>query len=146
MSDSEKPPNEPAPGETTPAEDCSPDQDSARRLVQHAVPFLGLETSAETATSADGAASAEPFRFEELSHKVRLSTCTSPSGDVELQVQLGQTQLNAEEFQALESGSLLTLNELASEPVEILAAGQVIARAEVVMLGDEPAVRIVEVL
>lgn len=146
MSDSEKRRNEPPSGKTTPKEGGSTDQDAARRLVQNAEPFLGLESSAEAPTVADTAASAEPFRFAELSHQVRVASGISSSGDVELQVQLGQTQLNVDELTALESGSLLTLNELASEPVEILSNGQVIARAEVVMLGDEPAVRIVEVL
>jgi len=133
------------PCETSETTGDNSDQDSARRLVRHAEPFLGLEASAE-ASADERATPAEPFRFAELSQKVRLAAGTGSANEVELQVQLGQTQLGAEELQELEPGTLLTLNELATEPVEILAAGHVIARAEVVMLGEEPAVRIVEVL
>lgn len=144
MSASEKSDNKPARDTSETSEDNS-DQDSARRLVRHAKPFLGFEASAEGSAD-ERATPAEPFRFAELSQKVRLAAESGPSSEVEIQVQLGQTQLNVEELQELEPGALLTLNELAREPVEILAAGHVIARAEVVMLGEEPAVRIVEVL
>ena len=145
MSPSEKSHDNPARETSETSEDNSSDHNSARRLVQHAEPFLGLEASTE-ASAADSAAHAEPFRFAELSQNVRLAAGSGSTSEVEIQVQLGQTQLNAEKLHELEPGALLTLNELASEPVEILAAGHVIARAEVVLLGDEPAVRIVEVV
>lgn len=144
MSASDKSHDKPARETSETSEENSSTQDSAQRLVQQAEPFLKLET--EAATSIDDAAPAAPFRFAELSQKVCLAAGTGPASGVEIQVQLGQTQLNARELREFEPGSLLTLNELASEPVEILAAGQVIARAEVVMFGDEPAVRIVEVV
>ena len=144
MSASDKSHDKPACETSETSENNSSNQNSAQRLVQQAEPFLKLET--EAATSIDDTALAAPFRFAELSQQLRLAAGNTPANAIELQVQLGQTQLNARELHEFEPGSLLTLNELASEPVEILAAGQVIARAEIVMLGDEPAVRIVEVV
>ncbi len=123
--------------------------DEARRLVREAEPFLSLEAARDAGAATDEAMPepAQPFRFEDLSRQAhRIPMSALAAGSIQLEILLGQTQLSDKELAILKPGALLTLNELANEPVEILADGQIIARGEVVTIGDRPAVRIVEVL
>jgi flagellar motor switch protein FliN/FliY len=65
---------------------------------------------------------------------------------VELAVEIGRTQMTIREALALGPGSLVTLNRLAGEPVDLLVNGKRIARGEVVVLDEEFGLRVTEVL
>ena len=58
--------------------------------------------------------------------------------DVPLSVslELGRTQMTIERILALGSGSVVELNKLAGDPVEIMANGMPVARGEVIVLND----------
>jgi len=70
----------------------------------------------------------------------------SGASSVRVDVELGRTRLDRREVATLAAGSLISLNALANEPVELFAQGRLIARAEVVIVDETPSLRIVEVL
>lgn len=68
--------------------------------------------------------------------------------DVELDVriELGRTELLIDEVLKLKEGSVVPLDKLAGDPVDILVNGKLIARGEVLVLNDNFCVRVAEVL
>jgi flagellar motor switch protein FliN/FliY len=64
---------------------------------------------------------------------------------VELTVEIGRTRMTIGETLALGPGSIVTLNRLAGEPVDLLVNGKPIARGEVVVIDEEFGLRISEV-
>jgi flagellar motor switch protein FliN/FliY len=65
---------------------------------------------------------------------------------VELAVEIGRTQMTIRETLALGPGSIITLDKLAGDPVDLLVNGKPIARGEVVVLDEEFGLRVTEVL
>jgi flagellar motor switch protein FliN/FliY len=65
---------------------------------------------------------------------------------VELAVEIGRTHMTIREALALGPGSIVTLNRLAGEPVDLLVNGKPIARGEVVVIDEEFGLRVTEVL
>lgn len=68
--------------------------------------------------------------------------------DVSLQVsvELGRTERQIKEILALVPGSVLELDRLAGDPLDVLINGKRIARAEVVVVDERFAIRITEIL
>jgi len=68
--------------------------------------------------------------------------------DVELDVriELGRTELLIEEVLKLKAGSVVPLDKLAGDPVDVLVNGQLVARGEVLVLNDNFCVRVSEIL
>ena len=85
-----------------------------------------------------GAVAPHPATAEELSRLHDVS--------VELAVEVGRTQMTIREALALGPGSIVTLNRLAGEPVDLLVNGKPIARGEVVVIDEEFGLRVTEVL
>jgi flagellar motor switch protein FliN/FliY len=65
---------------------------------------------------------------------------------VELAVEIGRTQMTIRETLALGPGSIVTLNRLAGDPVDLLVNGKPIARGEVVVIDEEFGLRVTEVV
>src|SRR6266516_4257095 len=65
---------------------------------------------------------------------------------VELTVEVGRTRMTIGETLALGIGSVVTLDRLAGEPVDLLVNGTRIARGEIVVIDDEFGLRITEVV
>jgi flagellar motor switch protein FliN/FliY len=65
---------------------------------------------------------------------------------VELAVEIGRTHMTIRETLALGPGSIVTLNKLAGEPVDLLVNGKPIARGEVVVIDEEFGLRVTEVV
>ena len=80
----------------------------------------------------------QPVSAEELSRLHDVS--------VELAVEVGRTRMTIREALALGPGSIVTLNRLAGEPVDLLVNGKPIARGEVVVIDEEFGLRVTEVL
>ena len=64
---------------------------------------------------------------------------------VELTVEVGRTRLTLGQALALGPGSVVTLDRLADNPVDLLVNGRPIARGEVVVIDEEFGLRITEV-
>lgn len=65
---------------------------------------------------------------------------------VDLAVEIGRTRMTVGETLELRPGSVVVLNRMAGEPVDLLVNGTPIARGEVVVIDEEFALRLTEVL
>jgi flagellar motor switch protein FliN/FliY len=65
---------------------------------------------------------------------------------VELAVEIGRTSMTIGETLALVPGSIVSLNRLAGEPVDLLVNGRPIARGEVVVVDEEFGLRVTEIV
>jgi flagellar motor switch protein FliN/FliY len=75
--------------------------------------------------------------------EVDLSRLTDVS--VELTVEVGRTRMSLGETLSLGPGSVVTLDRLADQPVDLLVNGRPIARGEVVVIDEQFGLRITEV-
>lgn len=68
--------------------------------------------------------------------------------DVELQVVvvLGKTRMSIRELLSLDTGSVVELNKLAGESLDILVNDKVIARGEAVVVNEKFGVRLTEIV
>lgn len=65
---------------------------------------------------------------------------------IDLTVEIGRTRLTVGETLELRQGSILTLNRMAGEPVDLLVNGTPIARGEVVVIDEQFGVRITDIV
>jgi flagellar motor switch protein FliN/FliY len=65
---------------------------------------------------------------------------------VELAVEIGRTTMTIGETLSLAPGSIVSLNRLAGEPVDLLVNGKVIAQGEVVVIDEEFGMRITDIV
>ncbi len=91
-----------------------------------------------------------PFEFKDLA-------ASPPSGekatlellkdvDLNLRIELGRTQMFLEDVLKLKRGSVVTLDKLAGDPVDVFVNGRIVARGEVLVLNDNFCVRVTELL
>jgi flagellar motor switch protein FliN/FliY len=92
------------------------------------------------------------IQFEAL--EAPTTTLTSDGADlgrvidvpVELAVEIGRTTMTIGETLSLAPGSIVSLNRLAGEPVDLLVNGKVIAQGEVVVIDEEFGMRITDIV
>jgi flagellar motor switch protein FliN/FliY len=65
---------------------------------------------------------------------------------VSVTVELGSTKLPMREVLALTSGSIIKLDKMAEEPVELLVNGKRLARGEVVVVDNKFGIKITEII
>lgn len=65
---------------------------------------------------------------------------------VTLSMELGRTHISIRELLSLNPGSVIELERLASEPMQILVNGTLVAHGEAVKLGDRYGVRLTSVV
>lgn len=65
---------------------------------------------------------------------------------MELSVEIGRTQITVGETLALRAGSVVTLDRLAGEPVDLLVNGTQIARGEVVVVDEQFGMRVTQIV
>ena len=66
--------------------------------------------------------------------------------ELDLRIELGRTEMRLEDVVNLRDGSVVTLDKLAGDPVDILVNGRLVARGEVLVLNDNFCVRVAEIL
>jgi flagellar motor switch protein FliN/FliY len=68
--------------------------------------------------------------------------------DVELHVriELGRARMSLEDVLKLDEGSVVELDKLAGEPVDLLVNDRLVARGEVVVVNENFAVRVIEIV
>jgi flagellar motor switch protein FliN/FliY len=93
----------------------------------------GAGTVAERPGQAAGSA---PVRGVELLHGVAM----------EVTVELGRTRLSVRELLALSPGDVLELDRAAGSPADLLVNGRLIARGEVVVVDEDFALRVTEIV
>ena len=91
-------------------------------------------------------------KMEPLSEESRLSQEQQQNLDLimgvslEVAVEIGRTRRKIQDIIAFSKGSLVVLDKLAGEPVDLLVNGQCIARGDVVVIDDNFGIRITEIL
>jgi flagellar motor switch protein FliN len=66
--------------------------------------------------------------------------------ELNLKIELGRTQMYLEDVLKLRKGSVVSLDKLAGDPVDIFVNGRLIARGEVLVLNDNFCVRVAELI
>lgn len=66
--------------------------------------------------------------------------------ELELKIELGRTRMSLDEILKLRKGSVVTLDKLAGDPVDIFVNGRLVARGEVLVLNDNFCVRVAELV
>jgi flagellar motor switch protein FliN/FliY len=66
--------------------------------------------------------------------------------ELNLKIELGRTSMYLEDVLRLNKGSVVTLDKLAGDPVDIFVNGRLIARGEVLVLNDNFCVRVAELV
>ena len=75
-----------------------------------------------------------------------ISPQASESTEAPVSIELGAARLDEDSVAQLETGSLVTLDRHADDPVDIVVEGRVVARGELLVIEEELAVRIVELI
>lgn len=65
---------------------------------------------------------------------------------VTLSVEVGRTQLTIRDLLRLSEGSVLELDRMAGDPLDVLVNGTAIAKGEVVMVGDRFGIRFGQII
>ena len=66
--------------------------------------------------------------------------------ELDLRIELGRTHMHLEDVLKLSKGSVVTLDKLAGDPVDVFVNGRLIARAEVLILNENFCVRVAELM
>lgn len=130
-------------------------QDAVEKMKEQAI-IMNESESNEKVVSSTNAYSLENDSSDYKIHKVgykqfsnydNLSKNTSSLFEVPLNIQvvLGNAQRSIKEILNFSSGTLLELNQLADQPVELHVNGKVIAYGEVVLVNDNLAINIIDV-
>lgn len=98
---------------------------------------------------------AEPATFEDLG-KSQPAAGTARSKDINLDVlldvpvtiamEIGRTKINIRNLLQLTQGSVVELDRLAGEPMDVLVNGTLIAHGEVVVVNDKFGIRLTDVI
>lgn len=111
--------------------------------------------SADDASSSPGWESGIPeptaFEFGELAAQAAPQAEASDISlvydvDLNVRVELGRTRMVIEDVLRLHEGSIVPLEKLAGDPVDIFVNGQLMARGEVLVLNDNFCVRVSQIL
>lgn len=102
---------------------------------------------AEAAGNSPGA-SASPFKLGELQPGAADGPAQSldllDDIELDLRIELGRTMMRLEDVLQLRSGSVVVLDKLAGDPVDIYVNGRLVARGEVLVMNDNFCVRVTE--
>lgn len=122
-------------------------QDDVEYLLSQAEQALESINKAGTEELPDGVAT---FRLEEFSGATASTDATTMDlvRDVglDLKIELGRTHMYLEDVLKLRKGSVVPLDKLAGDPVDIFVNGRLIARGEVLVLNDNFCVRVAELI
>jgi len=66
--------------------------------------------------------------------------------DVELALEVGRTSISVRDLLQLTQGSVVELDRLAGEPLDVLINGTLVARGEVVVVNDKYGIRLTDVI
>ncbi|MBT8434084.1 MAG: flagellar motor switch protein FliN [Gammaproteobacteria bacterium] len=116
-----------------------------------------LEAATSDSSIADEAAGqAGDDEFQQVSAKHLNNTANPDSGDVKLDVildipvtvgmEIGRTQLSIRNLLQLNQGSIVELDRLAGEPMDVLVNGTLVAHGEVVVVNEKFGIRLTDVV
>lgn len=144
MSDPKKPATESS------ADDLSLGQDDIEALLRQAQ--SGIEEAAGISEEASPQAAPQPTPFDlnELQSDEEGEPTQSldllEDVELDLRIELGRTHMKLEDVLQLRGGSVVVLDKLAGDPVDIFVNGRLVARGEVLVLNDNFCVRVTELI
>jgi flagellar motor switch protein FliN/FliY len=94
--------------------------------------FDALDQSADAAAAPDGPS--------DVNLEVVLNV------NVDLALEVGRTSISVRELLQLNQGSIVELDRLAGEPLDVLINGTLVARGEVVVVNDKYGIRLTDVI
>ena len=106
--------------------------------VETAAEMPEAETPAAETSAAEPARQGERAGFENLRVLENI--------EVELTVVVGSAEMKIRDLLRLNEGSVIELDRLAGDPLDILANGTIIAKGEVVMVGERFGIRFSEIV
>ena len=105
---------------------------------------------------ADSADESDGDEFQQVEAKRLSESADSGSGDVKLDVildipvtiamEIGRTQLSIRNLLQLNQGSIVELDRLAGEPMDVLVNGTLVAHGEVVVVNEKFGIRLTDVI
>jgi len=143
-----------APAAPTPESDFGPMGDGGG-MAQGDVDFLLSQAEKALASIDDGACGDLPpgvsaFRLDEFSGAAASTENATldliRDVELDLKIELGRTHMYLEDVLKLRKGSVVPLDKLAGDPVDIYVNGRLIARGEVLVLNDNFCVRVAELI
>ncbi len=116
-----------------------------------------LEAATEGGSVEDKAADQSgDEEFQQVAAKQLSNTANPESGDVKLDVildipvtvgmEIGRTQLSIRNLLQLNQGSIVELDRLAGEPMDVLVNGTLVAHGEVVVVNEKFGIRLTDVV
>lgn len=103
------------------------------------------EQATSTSSSSDEAAPSQPLESKNTGNSLQDIDLIMDI-PVKLTVELGRTKMTIKELLRLTQGSVVALDGLAGEPLDILINGYLIAQGEVVVVADKYGVRITDII
>ena len=111
----------------------------------------------EAPKDAEGASKddAQPADFEKLEENSNQESTQPPKDvdlnvildvDVTLELEVGRTNLSVRELLQLNQGSVVELDRLAGEPLDVLVNGTLVAHGDVVVVNDNYGIRLTDVV
>jgi flagellar motor switch protein FliN/FliY len=119
---------------------------AVQNTAQHASPqhFGGAYQSSEQPNVQPAVFSSfEPYQMQETGTKNLDMLLDIP---LQVTVELGRTKRSVKEILELASGSIIELDKLAGEPVDILVNNRLIAQGEVVVIDENFGVRVTDII
>ena len=134
------------PSGSTPADGAMP-QDDVEYLLNQAERALESISSGNDEDLPHGVAS---FRLEEFSGTPASTENATldlvRDVELDLKIELGRTHMYLEDVLKLRKGSVVPLDKLAGDPVDVFINGRLVARGEVLVLNDNFCVRVAELI
>jgi flagellar motor switch protein FliN/FliY len=124
----------------------------AARVAARRAPVENVPLPQPPPTPAAPAVIAHPFSFGQIDPPAAAPARTERGVDLildvalQVRVELGSTQMTVEEVLGLSPGSVVELDRLAGEPVDIVVNDRLIARGEVVVVEENFGVRVTEII
>ncbi len=123
---------------------------SSAATAEHAAKLLEQAEAALQGLDGGQTYSPKPFQLEDLIGEggppEKCSIELLNDVDLDLKIELGRTRMQLDEVLKLRRGSVVTLEKLAGDPVDIFVNGRLVARGEVLVLNDNFCVRVAELI
>lgn len=125
--------------------------DIFENMEQEAESVASATVQEETQSAEDGTVTVQPVQFASFEEKQNPETEENKNLDIlmdiklQLTVELGRTELPVKNVLELTRGSIVELQKVAGEPVELFANGKLVATGEVVVIEDNFGLRITSI-
>jgi flagellar motor switch protein FliN len=160
MADDQSPPSSAAPGEggAPPSSDdplgqaldgALPSQ-ADQAAIDELLKSANFDDPAAATATLDPAAGAEDFKlpdFQQVMQDAQVSSIDLLRDvDLNVKIELGRSRMLVEDVLKLAEGSVVELDKLAGDPVDVFVNERLVARGEVLVLNDNFCVRINEIV